>query len=46
MFRYLADAAQFEECLTGRSYPVAMEGDYLALERAYLALPKASPAGP
>jgi len=46
MFRYLADAAQFEECLTGRSYPVAMEGDYLALERAYLALPKAEPGGP
>ena len=35
MFRYMADAARFEECLTGRSYPVAMEGDYLALERAY-----------
>lgn len=36
MFRYMADAASFEECLTGRSYPVAMEGDYLALERAYM----------
>ena len=37
MFRYMADAALFEECRTGRRYPVAMEGDYLALERAYLA---------
>jgi copper homeostasis protein (lipoprotein) len=37
MFRYLADAAGFEECLTGRSYPVAMEGDFVALERAYMA---------
>jgi copper homeostasis protein (lipoprotein) len=37
MFRYLADAASFVECLTGRSYPVAMEGDYIALESAYLA---------
>lgn len=37
MFRYLADAPGFEECLTGRSYPVAMEGDYRALERAYMA---------
>lgn len=46
MFRYLADAASFEECLTGRSYPVAMEGDYLALERAYLALPRSDPGAP
>jgi heat shock protein HslJ/uncharacterized lipoprotein NlpE involved in copper resistance len=43
MFRYFADAASFEECLTGRSYPVAMEGDYVALERAYLARPDAVP---
>jgi len=35
MFRYMADAARFEDCLTGRSYPVAMEGDYIQLERAY-----------
>ena len=34
MFRYLADAPIFEECLTGRRHPVAMEADYLALERA------------
>ena len=46
MFTYLADAATFEECLTGRRYPVAMEGDYLALERAYLALPGRSPGAP
>ena len=46
LFRYLADAATFEECLTGRSYPVAMEADYLALERAYLALPRAEPGAP
>jgi hypothetical protein len=25
----MADAARFEECLTGRSYPVTMEGDYI-----------------
>lgn len=36
MMTYLADAAMFEECLTGRLYPIAAEGDYLALERAYL----------
>ena len=46
MFRYMADAAQFEECLTGRSYPVAMEGDFGALERAYVALTKAGPGAP
>jgi uncharacterized lipoprotein NlpE involved in copper resistance/heat shock protein HslJ len=46
MFTYMADAATFEECLTGRRYPVAMEGDYLALERAYLALPDRTPGAP
>jgi heat shock protein HslJ/uncharacterized lipoprotein NlpE involved in copper resistance len=46
MFRYLADAATFEECLTGRRYPVAMEGDYLALERAYTSLPDRTPGAP
>lgn len=37
MFTYLADAASFEDCATGERYPVAMEGDYLSLERAYVA---------
>jgi copper homeostasis protein (lipoprotein) len=36
MMTYRADAASFEECLTGRRYPIATEADYLALERAYL----------
>lgn len=36
MMTYQADAAIFEECLTRRVYPIATEGDYLALERAYL----------
>lgn len=34
-FRYMADAAQLTECLTGRTYPVAMEADFVNLERAY-----------
>ncbi len=34
-FTYMADSPVFEECLTGRSLPVAMEADYVALERAY-----------
>jgi uncharacterized lipoprotein NlpE involved in copper resistance len=46
MFRYMADAAHFEDCLTGRSYPVAMEGDYIQLERAYLEAAKPEPGAP
>ena len=34
---YMADTAMFKECVTGRSYPIAQERDYRALERAYLA---------
>ena len=45
MFRYMADAALFEECATGRSVPVAMEGAYIDLERAYLAA-KGEPGQP
>jgi uncharacterized lipoprotein YbaY/heat shock protein HslJ len=36
MFVYYADAALFRDCRTGLSYPVAMEGAYIDLERAYL----------
>lgn len=36
MYRYMADAAIFEECLSGRPFPVATEADNPALERAYL----------
>jgi len=46
MFTYMADAPRFEECLTGRSYPVAMEGAYIELERAYLAADKPGPGAP
>jgi uncharacterized lipoprotein NlpE involved in copper resistance len=42
---YMADAARLTECLTGRSYPVAMEADYLPMERAYLKAAK-SPGAP
>ncbi|MEE4185429.1 MAG: META domain-containing protein [Gammaproteobacteria bacterium] len=37
MFTYMADAPLFTECLTGQRWPVAQRGEYLALERAYLA---------
>lgn len=36
MMTYAADAAVFAECATGTTYPVAQEGAYLELERAYL----------
>jgi heat shock protein HslJ/uncharacterized lipoprotein NlpE involved in copper resistance len=36
MFLYLADAALFTECVSGRVFPVAMEGAYRRLEEAYL----------
>lgn len=43
-FTYLADAASFTECLSGARYPVAMEGDFVKLERAYLAAVSEPPA--
>jgi len=35
MYRYMADAGTFKECLTGRRWPVAQEGKNADLERAY-----------
>jgi len=46
MFSTMADAARIEDCLTGRSYPVAMEGEYLQLERAYREAVKPEPGAP
>lgn len=43
--RYLADAASFTECLTGRRYPVASGADWPSVERAYLAAAR-EPGGP
>jgi len=34
-FRYMADAARFDDCLAGLRLAVLMEGDYLAAEKAY-----------
>lgn len=34
---YTADVALIEECLSGQIFPIAAEGDFLALEGAYLA---------
>ena len=35
MYQYMADAALFKECITGRKLPVLFEKDNLALEKAY-----------
>jgi uncharacterized lipoprotein YbaY/uncharacterized lipoprotein NlpE involved in copper resistance len=45
MFRYQADAASIRLCATGSQLPVAMEGDYRAVERAYLTALPAGAAG-
>jgi len=45
MMTYFADAAVFEDCVSGLTFPVAQESDYLALEQAYLA-DRAAPGTP
>jgi copper homeostasis protein (lipoprotein) len=44
-FVYLADAGLFTDCRTGARYPVAMEKDNAALERAYAAA-RTTPGAP
>ncbi|MEE9430623.1 MAG: hypothetical protein V3V16_06250 [Melioribacteraceae bacterium] len=39
-FSYFADVGLFVDCETNEKYPVAMEGDYLALEKEYLEMAK------
>ncbi len=45
MMTYMADAAILVECKSGATFPIAMEGDYLALETAYLS-DRAAPGEP
>ena len=45
MLTYFADAATIVHCATGRTYPVAQDADYLALERMYLK-DRTGPAAP
>lgn len=40
LFVYMADAAGFQPCSGGESYPVSMEKGYLACEKAYSAMEK------
>ena len=43
MFSASAVGARFEECLTGRTYAVALGGDHAALEREYAGLTVSAP---
>ena len=42
---YFADSASFTDCATGQRWPVMMTGDFLALQRSYLAW-RSEPAAP
>lgn len=33
---YMADAARFFDCKSGKSYPIAMEADFVAMQRSYM----------
>jgi copper homeostasis protein (lipoprotein) len=46
MYAYMADAAIFNECLTGRRFPVSIEAAHIDVERAYMALTKDNPGSP
>ena len=46
LYAYMADAATFDECLTGRRFPVSIEAAHIDLERAYTAMAKDNPGTP
>lgn len=46
LFTYFADSASLHDCATGRNMPVAMERDYIQLERAWLNTPNTSLENP
>src|SRR4030095_4671269 len=33
---YIADAARFTDCQSGQSYPIAMEADFVKMQRTYM----------
>jgi len=46
LYAYMADAASFNECRTGKRYPVSLEAAHIDMEQAYLALAKDNPGAP
>jgi len=46
LYAYMADAAIFNECRTGKRYPVSLEAAHIDMEQAYLGLAKDNPGAP
>ena len=46
LYAYMADAATFNECLTGTRYPVSIEAAHIDIERAYTARTEGNPGMP
>jgi uncharacterized lipoprotein YbaY/heat shock protein HslJ/uncharacterized lipoprotein NlpE involved in copper resistance len=46
LYVYMADAATFNECRTGKRYPVSLEAAHIDVEQAYLTLAKDNPYAP
>jgi copper homeostasis protein (lipoprotein) len=46
LYAYMADAASFNDCRTGKRYPVSLEAAHIDVEQAYLALARDNPGAP
>jgi len=46
LYAYMADAATFNECRTGKRFPVSLEAAHIDVERAYLASMQDNPGAP
>ena len=46
LYAYMADATSFNECRTGKRYPVSLEAAHIDMEHAYLAFEKDNPGAP
>jgi copper homeostasis protein (lipoprotein) len=46
LYAYMADAASFNDCRTGKRYPVSLEAAHIDVEQAYLALTRDNPGAP
>ncbi|MGD2075379.1 MAG: META domain-containing protein [Gammaproteobacteria bacterium] len=46
LYAYMADAATFNECRTGKRYPLSLEAAHIDMEQAYLAIMHDNPGAP
>jgi hypothetical protein len=46
LYAYMADATSFNECRTGKRYPVSQEAAHIDMEQAYLAFMQDNPGAP